>query len=101
MGVLAAILRHASVLGCYVAGAPRFGRTAAFLWLGGRWSLPREMLDDFDRLYRFRLHEEGRGELPYSATWADVDRWSGFAERFLDRLKGEIDEYETRVLQSH
>jgi len=95
LSVLATVLRHASVLGCYVIGSPTFGRTTAFSRLAQEWALPPEAVDDFTSLYRFRLHEDGRGEPPYQPTWAHVDLWSGFAERFLDRLEGEIDAYES------
>lgn len=98
MAVLATVLRHSSVLGCYVTGAPKFGRTDAFRSLSERWSIPPTVADDFTGLYGFRLYEEGRSDPPYQPTWAHVDLWTGFAGRFLHRLEEEIDEYESRVL---
>ncbi len=98
MTVLATVLRHSSVLGCYVTGAPKFGRTDAFRSLSERWSIPPSVADDFTALYRFRLYEEGRSEPPYQATWAHVDLWTAFAGCFLRCLEEEIHEYESRVL---
>jgi len=101
MAALATMLRHSAVLGCYLTGTPRFGRVEAFRCLCDRWSIPTRVSDAFGELYRFRLHEEGRGDLPYMPTWPQVEGWSGFAESFLDKLEEVVLEYENRLSATH
>lgn len=101
MAVIATLLRHSSVLGCYVSGSPKFGRVEPFQFLVKRWSMPQTVSHHFATIYRFRLHEEGRCGTPYSPTRAHVDSWASFAEVFLGRLREEIDDYERRVLAAH
>lgn len=76
LAVVATALRHACILGCYAIGQPTFGRKSAFelfLQTAGR----PELLREAEQLYEFRLHDDGRGPLPYEPTTRDVECWIG------------------------
>lgn len=74
MSVVATALRHACILGSYAIGRPTFGRNSAFevfLTDAGR----PDLVSSAQRLYAFRLHEDGRDLAPFEATTNDVRSW--------------------------
>ncbi len=85
LAVLGGVARHASVLGCYVAGRPTFGRrsTAQAAGLLGM-SAAKE---DLELAHRFRLFEEGQCDAPRDVSRAAVERIAGIVSVFLDRLE--------------
>ena len=96
LAVVATALRHACILGCYAIGQPTFGRRSAFglfLRTAGR----PELVDEAEQLYEFRLHDDGRGPLPYEPTTRDVECWiartrdvMGDVERTLDGRRSAV-----------
>ena len=85
LAVLGGVARHASVLGCYVAGKPTFGRhsiarAAALLHLGAA-------RDDLEMAHRFRLFEAGQCDVPKKVSRAVVQRVVSIVSVFLDRLE--------------
>lgn len=74
LAVIATALRHSYILGCYAVGEPRFGRRSAFdLFL--RRAGCEDLIEAAQQLYNFRLYEDGRGTLPFTATTTDVRLW--------------------------
>ena len=75
LSVLGTVLRHASILGCWLLGRPSFGRTTPVDRFVTYTGLPSSISRGFREFYRFRLFVEGRlqkGMLPRqpaSAVW--------------------------------
>lgn len=94
LSVLATVFRHASVLGCYVAGIPTFGRIAPFERLIPSLKDPAATAIELSTLYQFRLHEDGRAPAPYAPSAADVELWCARAERYLQSVEEVVNAYE-------
>ena len=91
LAVLATVFRHASVLGCYLAAHPCFGRSQPVTRLVALWNLPGEWANEFLALYSFRMYGEGRVlTVPKAhATLAQV--WCERTDALLDELSGRTD----------
>ena len=88
LSVLGGVARHASVLGCYLAGAPVFGRgsiarVAELVGIEGA-------RQDLETAHRFRLFEEGQCTAPFTASPADVYRVLAALNKVLDYLENLI-----------
>lgn len=82
LSVIATALRHACILGSYAIGCPTFGRNSAFevfLKTAGR----SDLVSSAQRVYEFRLHEDGRGPAPFEPTTEDVKSWLRMARDVL------------------
>jgi hypothetical protein len=97
MSVLATVLRHSAVLACYLLGNQKFGRLEPFQFASKHWHFEDSIINGFEELYQFRLHEDGRTSLPFEATEKDVSMWVGRVKRFLTYLKREAYAHEKRV----
>jgi hypothetical protein len=90
LAVIATTMRHACILGCYAIGQPTFGRRAAFsvfLRHVDRGSL----VESANRLYHFRLFEDGRSAIPYRPTTRDVMQWLRITSRVIEEVQFAID----------
>lgn len=94
---LGRILRHGSILGCYLVGQPTFGRSEAFQVFGAWLGVPESQRADLETLYRFRLHEDRGQDAPFEATVAEVARWLDFATWFLKKLEVAVHAYEASL----
>jgi hypothetical protein len=85
LGVLGGVVRHASVLTCYLAGIPSFGRSS----IGKACSAlgVKELASDFERLHRFRLHLDGRAPCPWEPSAAGASLWLERCHSFLLSLR--------------
>ena len=85
LAVLGGVARHASVLACYLAGAPVFGRRsiARVAELLGM----EEAQHDLETAHRFRLFEEGQCRAPFTASASDVRRVLTAVNTMLDHLE--------------
>ena len=85
LAVLGGVARHASVLGCYLAGSPTFGRNsiARAADLFGMHAAQ----GDLALAHRFRLFEEGQCDAPGEVSEADVGHVLALLSTFLDRLE--------------
>lgn len=80
LGVLGTVIRHASILGCYLIGAPCFGRTEPVKRISEACGLPGDFSCAFLELYRHRLIHEGRPcEAPANNTYSE-HQWLDWAE---------------------
>jgi hypothetical protein len=87
LSVVATSLRHACILGCYGIGRPTFGRRSAFeVFLTATGKL--HLVDEAARLYEFRLHEDGRGPVPYEPTTRSVEHWVSQTRDVIGDVKG-------------
>ncbi len=85
LAVLGGVARHASVLGCYMAGSPAFGRNsiARAADLFGMQAAENDLV----LAHRFRLFEEGQCDAPGEVSQADVEHVLDLLSAFLDRLE--------------
>lgn len=60
LSVLGTVIRHSSILGCWLLGRPSFGRIEPVARLVSVVGLAKCISDGFPELYRFRLYVEGR-----------------------------------------
>ena len=61
LSVLATVIRHASILGCWLLGEPRFGRIQPVEWFSSAADvLDHREFEKFPELYAYRLHFDER-----------------------------------------
>jgi hypothetical protein len=82
LSVIATALRHACILGCYAIGRPTFGRNSAFEVFLEHVGRPH-LVSEAQRVYEFRLYEDGRAPTPFDPTTDDVRSWLGTARTVL------------------
>lgn len=87
LSVVATALRHACILGCYAIGRPTFGRNAAFEAFLSAVSKSR-LIAPAQRLYEFRLHEDGRGPAPFPPTTRATRAWLTETRYVIEDVKG-------------
>jgi hypothetical protein len=85
LAVLGGVARHASVLGCYMAGSPSFGRSS--IALASNLFGMDDAQKDLTFAHRFRLFEEGQCDPPGIVSQSDVERILDVLSNFLDRLE--------------
>jgi hypothetical protein len=86
LATLGTIVRHASILGCYLAGRPTYSRTEPVATLVDAWDLPPEWALEFPALYAFRLYAANRLPKPPYATANFATEWCIRAEALLKVL---------------
>jgi hypothetical protein len=85
LAVLGGVARHATILGCYVAGNPTFARKS--IELASELFFMRTARDDFELAHRCRLFEEGQCAAPQEMSLAAAERVVGALREFLNRLE--------------
>ena len=100
LSVLATVIRHASILGCWLIGVPCFGRTLPVLRFSGAAMKDSHGLDGFADLYAYRLYLDKRirrrklvGVCPFF--------WLHRAKALLGGLEEVIDGHSADVLERH
>jgi predicted nucleotidyltransferase len=91
LSVIATALRHACILGCYAINRPSFGRASAFAVFLLHAGLGA-MVDDAQRLYGFRLHEDGRAPAPFDPSTEDVRLWLAQARMVIAEVARYLDD---------
>lgn len=86
LAVLGGVARHASVLACYLAGHPCFGRKGIGL-ASSLLGIPSARRD-LEWAHQFRLSEEGQCPVPEVTAERDAFRVTTTMTKFLDRLEG-------------
>ena len=62
--VLGTLIRHSSILGCWLLGTPEFGRYEAVTKFVRLRNLRPDIAQDFPELYQYRLYSEHRVKTP-------------------------------------
>ncbi len=88
IAVLGGVARHASVLGCYLAGSPTFGRNS--ITRAAELFGMRAVQKNLVLAHRFRLFEEGQCDAPGEVSQADVEHVLDHLSAFIDRLEAMI-----------
>jgi hypothetical protein len=94
LSILGSVLRHASILGCYVSGHPTFGRLRPVELIVDLWSLDQGIKQSFPELYRYRLWSDGRSEAPGNASVEYALYWCMRTDVLLKNLEDRINDYE-------
>lgn len=100
LSVLATLIRHAAILGCYILGEPNFARFASLARLGKVIGVDEQQLVRYKTVYQFRLHAEGKCHPPFAASRADIDYWCTFAERVLEGIQEIADGHSSSLPQN-
>ncbi len=75
LGVLGTVLRHSSILGCWLIGNPSFGRITPVQRIVSRYDLSPEIATEFPKLYKYRLYIDGRIPSIPEPTKLQVEIW--------------------------
>jgi hypothetical protein len=97
MSVIATVLRHSAILASYMIGKPIFSRLDPFQSVAKLWGFAEEVVNEFQKVYQFRLHEDGRTPAPFDASEDDVKLWAIRAKKFLDILKEKANAFQERM----
>jgi hypothetical protein len=98
LSVLATVVRHAAILGCYVSGHPTFGRLRAVETVVDLWQLDPWIKSSFAELYAYRLFADRRlPRVPRNLSHEDAASWLVGADSILRKLGEYADGY-TRAL---
>jgi len=84
--LIAATIRHACILACYILRLPCFGRTEPVARAVALLQLDPQIANDFFDLYRVRLCTERSKDDGPGATWQQVRLWSSRLQKVLDEL---------------
>ncbi len=95
--VVATVLRHSAILGCYVGGFPAFGRADPVFRVVNAWKLDPEIAAGFLDFYQFRIRAEGRSTASREVTPAEVRRWCDHGDNLLRVLEEHVHDYERRL----
>lgn len=94
MSILATLARHASILGCFLRGTPRFGRFSPAEALLPALGFDAASIDFLRSIYGFRLHAVRGAPLPFLPSDEDVCRSSRLVGVIIDAVEREVNTYE-------
>lgn len=83
---LATVLRHSSILGCYLFGQDNFGRTQAVTHCCETLLLPDEIKHGFPSLYMFRIALARNGHMPAIPDVTYASDWIAWARLLVGRI---------------
>jgi len=75
LSVLGTVVRHCSILGCWVLGEPSFGRTKPVDRIVSALGLPVCIAKEFPSLYGYRLYVDGRIPKPFLIYRLQPHEW--------------------------
>lgn len=97
LSVVGTVIRHASILGCWLAGNPKFSRTEPVRLFVGEAGLPEEYAMEFPSLYQFRLYTYFRAERPTVPSVEYLRLWLNRAWIILSKLEERVIEQNRTV----
>ena len=75
LSVLATLIRHCSILGCWTLGQPCFGRLLPVSRFVSETRLAADISDGFSELYMFRMYVDRRIDENHLPEQPDVRQW--------------------------
>ena len=87
LSVIGAVLRHCSILGCWLLGEPSFGRIRPVIRIVRALGLPEDFAKEFPDLYQFRLYLEERIASPGLSSNFRPFRWLERAEALVAKVE--------------
>jgi hypothetical protein len=101
LSVLATVVRHAAILGCYVSGHPTFGRLRAVEMVVDLWQLDPWIKSSFAELYAYRLFADRRlPRVPKYLSDEDAVYWLLAADSILEKLGEYANGYDRALSQA-
>lgn len=91
LSVIATVLRHCSILGCWVIGTPSFGRTVSVKKFIKACGLDIKTATEFPSLYNYRLYIDGRISLKGDSLPDETNIWLRRTEDAITALEGIYD----------
>jgi hypothetical protein len=89
LSVLATILRHSSILGCWIAGNPSFGRVEPVARYVKTHGLSSSIASEFPAIYRYRLYVNRRIPSVSEPTPYELEIWFERTSEIIETLEGE------------
>jgi len=94
LSVIGTVLRHSCILGCYIGGFQKFGRSEPVEIFVKQWGLDHAIAQDFNKLYCFRLHSQ-RENCAIPLVNSDyLLLWCARVKSILKIIKEQVDIYE-------
>jgi hypothetical protein len=93
LSVLGTVLRHSSILGCWLQGNPSFGRIAPVQRIVSRYGLSPEIAAEFSRLYEYRLYIDGRIASIPEPTKLQVEVWLERVMKVVNAIATDANDY--------
>ena len=88
LSVLATVLRHSSILGCWVVGKPSFGRMRPVERFVKICGLSSKIAAEFPTLYQYRLYAVGRIPSVAEPMPYELDIWLERTREIINTLEG-------------
>lgn len=87
LSVLATVVRHACILGCYLEDRPTFGRFTPVNRLVTLWDLDKNIIRTYSKIYSYKLFADKRIDEPPTNTLAEARNFCEHANGVLDRME--------------
>lgn len=88
LGAIATVMRHSSIVGCYLRGSLCFGRYESVRRFCEIAELPSDISSGFPALYEFRMYQARRAVRPTAnGTEREARRWLHLARMFLREVQ--------------
>jgi hypothetical protein len=94
---VATIVRHASILGCYLSGFLEFGRNESVRQFCRIGQLPAEIAAEFPEVYQFRISYMRGAPSPSGASVGYALRWCRYARLLLEEVANAARTYVPRA----
>ena len=91
LSVLATVIRHSSILGCWLLGKPQFGRVEPVRSIVEALQIEQAMASEFPSLYKYRLYMDAREEERNLAS-VQPQVWLNRAKKLIRKLEGFVSE---------
>lgn len=89
LSVLATIIRHSSILGCWIDGTPSFGRVEPVMRYVKTHGLCSSIAVEFPALYKYRLYIDGNIPSMNELVPYEVDIWLERTIEIIETLEGD------------
>lgn len=99
LSVIATLIRHSSILGCYVVDEPTFGRISPVERIVRKWGMDQRLVEEFRALYSYKMLAERRVKNIEMQDTAYGLEWCCRLEKMLSRLEVAVEQY-TRNLHT-
>ena len=93
LGVLGTVLRHSSILGCWLTGNPTFGRIAPVQRIVSRYGLSPEIAAEYPGLYEYRRYIDGRIASIPEPTKLQVEVWLERVMKVVNTIATDANDY--------
>ena len=93
LAVMGTVLRHSSILGCWLNERPSFGRIEPVYRTVSRYGLPSDIATLFPKLYEYRLYIDGRITRVSEPTQEQAANWLERAIQLVNAVSDDAYDY--------